>query len=453
MTEIVKTKAEKAFITQFGTARPRLPGSGWVATLREDAMSSFDKLGLPHRRIEEWKYTDLRERISEIGTPAEAPVSMPELSQVTAALGALATIDAFRVVFVDGHYAPQLSDGDALGAVSEVIPLGRMLAKAPPWLQSKFTTARLGSGDPVAALNLGFMTDGVLLKIRAGTEAGKPVLLVFARSAGSDAAITTRNIVSVEADAKLTLIETHVSLGGKAGAGLGNYATDFDIANGADVTHVKCTGSADAVHLGGWRLRIGENAQYRGFQLTAGAPLARNDIVVGFTGAASKFDLSGVFLGRDRNHIDTTLFVDHSTPGCESRELFKGVLDGRARGVFQGKIVVQPIAQKTDGKQMAQVLMLSPDAEFDSKPELEIYADDVACGHGSTAAEIDPDLLFYLRSRGIPKDEARALLIESFIGEALDKIGHETVREALRAEALAWLAAGSRTAGHNGGTS
>ena len=133
--------------------------------------------------------------------------------------------------------------------------------------------------------------------------------------------------------------------------------------------------------------------------------------------------------------------VDHAVPGCESRELFKGVLDDRARGVFQGKVIVRPDAQKTDGKQMAQVLMLSEDAEFDSKPELEIYADDVVCGHGSTCAEIDPDLLFYLRSRGIPLDEARALLIESFVGEALDKIEDEHVRGALMGIARQWLAA------------
>ena len=132
---------------------------------------------------------------------------------------------------------------------------------------------------------------------------------------------------------------------------------------------------------------------------------------------------------RGQEHVDTTLVVDHAVPHCDSRELFKGVLDGRARGIFQGKIIVRPDAQKTDGKQMAQALMLSPDAEFDSKPELEIYADDVVCGHGTTSAELDADLLFYCKSRGIPENEARALLIESFIGEAIDKIEHEGLRD------------------------
>ncbi|MBN9259540.1 MAG: SufD family Fe-S cluster assembly protein, partial [Hyphomicrobium sp.] len=158
-----------------------------------------------------------------------------------------------------------------------------------------------------------------------------------------------------------------------------------------------------------------------------------------FNGEGGKLDLSGAFLARGAEHIDTTLVVDHAVPHCESRELFKGVLDGRAHGIFQGKIIVRPDAQKTDGKQMSQALMLSPDAQFSSKPELEIYADDVVCGHGATCTEIDADLLFYCRSRGIPPDVARAMLTESFIGEAVEKIENEAVREAIGTLAIEWL--------------
>jgi Fe-S cluster assembly protein SufD len=168
--------------------------------------------------------------------------------------------------------------------------------------------------------------------------------------------------------------------------------------------------------------------------------LVRNHLLATFKGEGAKLDISGCFLGRGADHIDTTLVVDHAVPGCESRELFKGVLADRARGVFQGKVIVRPGAQKSDGKQMAQALMLSEEAEFDSKPELEIYADDVVCGHGSTAAEIDEDLMFYLRSRGIPPAEARAMLIESFVREALEKIEDERLREALSAIAVRRLA-------------
>ena len=186
---------------------------------------------------------------------------------------------------------------------------------------------------------------------------------------------------------------------------------------------------------------LGENARYRAFQLTAATGLARNGVFALFDGEGAKLDISGAFLGRGSEHIDTTLVVDHAVRGGESRELFKGVLADRARGVFQGKVIVRPDAQKTDGKQMAQALLLSPDAEFDSKPELEIFADDVVCGHGSTSAEIDEDLLFYMLSRGIPRAEARALLIESFIGEAIDKVEDERLREALSEIARSRLAA------------
>ena len=185
---------------------------------------------------------------------------------------------------------------------------------------------------------------------------------------------------------------------------------------------------------------LGKAATYHAFQLTAASALVRNNLFVTFKGEGAKLDISGSFLGRGAEHIDTTLVVDHAVPRCESRELFKGVLADHAHGIFQGKVIVRPDAQKSDGKQMAQVLMLSQDAEFDSKPELEIHADDVVCGHGSTAAEIDEDLLFYMRSRGIPFAEARALLIESFIGEAIDKVEDERLRAALAGIATRRLA-------------
>jgi Fe-S cluster assembly protein SufD len=209
------------------------------------------------------------------------------------------------------------------------------------------------------------------------------------------------------------------------------------------VTHVKVTAETkDAQHVSTWLADVAADASYKAFQLTAGSALVRNDIVMTFKGEGAETDLSGVMLGRARDHIDTTLIADHALPGCTSRELFKAVLDDTARAVFQGKLIVRPDAQKTDAKQMAQALLLSEDAEFDSKPELEIYADDVACGHGATSGQIDEDLLFYLRSRGIPEGPARALLVTAFIGEALEKVENEDVRTALAAMAESWLARG-----------
>lgn len=439
---VMKTKAEAALGEQFEAAAAYLPGAGWVKDLRKQAIGIFEARGLPHRRIEEWKYTDLRERLREALPPAVGAAASVSHEVLEAALGPFAVLDADRIVFVDGRYDAALSQANRLGSSVEFKTMGEMLAAAPKWLAGKFDGEAIKQEDSVRALNLAFMTDGVLIKIGKAHAPARPVLLVFARSGKAGQAITTRNIVSVEAGATLTLIEAHVALGGPATKAQVNTGTDITVAEGAEVSHIKCVADAgEATHLATWAAQIGKAASYRAFHLTAGTRLSRNQVFATFGGEGAKLDVSGCFLGRGTDHIDTTLVVDHAVPGCESRELFKGVLDGRARGVFQGKVIVRPDAQKSDGKQMAQVLMLSPDAEFDSKPELEIYADDVVCGHGSTCAEIDPEMMFYLRSRGIPENEARSLLIDSFVGEAIEKVEREDVRMALMQVAWQWLKA------------
>jgi Fe-S cluster assembly protein SufD len=439
---IIKTKAEAGLGEQFEAVADRLPGSGWVMGLRRKAISAFETLGLPHRRIEEWKYTDLREKLREsfpLSPPGKAKVSV---AQLKAALGPLASLSADRIVFVDGLFRADLSETGKLGSAAELKTMGEMLAAAPDWLAGKFDADALPDQDGVRALNLAFMTDGVLFKVRKGEELARPVLLVFARSGAQPTAATTRNVIAVETGARATLIEAHVALAGASAKAQANAGTDLTIGEGAEVAHIKCVAdSGEVTHLSSWTVNIGKAAIYRAFQFTAGVGLARNQVFATFAGEHAKLDVSGCFLGRDVNHIDTTLVIDHAVPHCESRELFKGVLAGRARGIFQGKVIVRPDAQKTDGKQMAQALMLSEDAEFDSKPELEIYADDVICGHGSTCAEIDADMMFYLRSRGIPTDEARALLIESFVGEALEKVENDDIRAALTSVARSWLGA------------
>jgi len=216
--------------------------------------------------------------------------------------------------------------------------------------------------------------------------------------------------------------------------------TEVIINDKAALHHVKLQREGgDALHLTTWLLKIGADAHYDAFQFSLGAALARNQIYAQFTGEGSQANISGAFLLRDRQHCDTTILVEHLVPRCGTRELLKAVLDQEARGVFQGKIIVAPGAQKTDSKQMAQGLLLSEGAEFDSKPELEIFADDVVCGHGSTSGQIDEDLLFYLEARGIPEPEARALLIQAFVGEALERIEDEGLREAFTKAAADWL--------------
>jgi Fe-S cluster assembly protein SufD len=436
----VKSAAERALGEAFAKSADALPGTGWVKGLRADAMRRLEAAGLPTRRVEAFKYTDLRERVKEAFGPVGTP-SRVTAADVDAALGGLADLDAARIVLVDGVFSAELSQLGGLVDAVEQMPLGPLLTKAPSWLEGKFSIGRLGEETALTALNTAFMSDGLMIKVKPGQRVQKPVLIVSVVASAEPATTAQRHIIAMEADASMTLVEAFVALPGASPKGLVSALSDVTVADGATLHHVKCVlDAASAAHLGCWVAKIGANATYRGFQLSAGPRLVRNDVLVELGGEGGKLDLSGAFLGRDTNHLDTTLVVDHKVPGCESRELFKGVLADRARGVFQGKIIVRPGADQTDGKQMARALLLSEDAEFDSKPELEIYADDVACGHGATAAALDDDLMFYCLSRGIPEAEARVLLIEAFIGDAVEKIEDEALRYGLMQAARLWLA-------------
>lgn len=435
-TTLTHTRAEAALIESFERVAPSLPGDERVRKQRRAALQRFAETGLPSRRVEAWKYTDLRAGLKEALPPVELrPVHVDEAA-LSAALGPLASLDCIRLVFVDGMAMPPQSEprhehGCHFG------PLSAALGK-PGY---EWIAANLAGGsapDTIGDLNTAFVTDGALMRVEAGARPPRPFHLVFVSTGASPHRVTTRNLIKVEAGADVTIVESHVCL--EKAPRQAVSASHLDVGTGAGLTHVlHVAGRAADIHLGTLRATLAEAARLRAFQLTAGSGLARNETHVGFTGPDAKLDISGVFLGRGSDHIDTTFVIDHSTTGCESRELFKGVLDGRAKGVFQGKVIVRPEAQKTDGKQMAKALMLSEDAEFDSKPELEIYADDVACGHGATVAEIDPAMLFYLRSRGIPRPQARAMLIESFVAEAIEKVEHEPLRAALMQIAVEWL--------------
>ncbi|KAB2851231.1 MAG: Fe-S cluster assembly protein SufD [Hyphomicrobiaceae bacterium] len=440
--QIAKTKAETGLLESFGKVAGNLPGTPAVRALREAAIGRFAALGLPHRRIEEWKFTDLRAAVKEALPPARLDKGAYEEEALAKALGReLAGLTCIQLVFVDGEFLKaEMPASQAPGEAYQFDNLGHGLSsRGFEWIE-RHLEADKGPAAAIAALNTAFVTDGALLRIADGQDMKLPIHLVFLSTGASPASTATRNLIRIGRGAKCTILESHIAAGGAAH--LDNAMTAIEAEDGASVRHVKVlVAGAAGTHLGTTHVRLGRDVSYRLFQMTTDSALVRNEIAVTFAGKGSSIDLSGAFLARGSAHIDTTLLVDHAVAGCKSRELFKGVLDGRARGVFQGKVIVRPDAQKSDGKQMAQVLMLSPDTEFDSKPELEIYADDVVCGHGSTAAEIDEDLLFYCRSRGIPQKEARALLIESFVGEALEKVEDEDIRAALMARANAWLAA------------
>jgi Fe-S cluster assembly protein SufD len=435
----MKTKVEQALSEQFDAVASKLPGGAAVKAARKQAIGAFGSLGLPHRRVEEWKYTDLRVAMKEIVPPAVADETPVDGAALNAALGSLAEINATKIVFMNGRYRGELSTtNETIGL--DVQPLSKALATAQDKVAETLVKTNGPENDATIALNTALMTDGAIIRIAEGAVLTGPVMIVFATAGATAQLSSVRNVIAAGARSTATVVEVHVALATSADNAQTNALTELSVADAAAVSHIKiAAGRGSNVHLANWNVRLGKDATYRGFQFTSGQALARNQISAVYAGEGGKLDLSGAYLVRGREHVDTTLVVDHAVPHCESRELFKGVLDDRGRGVFQGKIIVRPDAQKTDGKQMAQALMLSEDAEFDSKPELEIYADDVVCGHGTTSTQLDDDLLFYCKSRGIPENEARALLIESFIGEALDKVEHDDIRASLAELALSWL--------------
>jgi len=429
-TPRIRTAAETGLAESFAAVKARLPGGRDVAARREAAFRRFEATGLPHRRIEAWKYTDLRVLMRD-AKPLAGP---PRAAQPQALADVLPGIDTHRIAIVNGAYAPAWSDHKNTDPGVAVVELFAWLGDQLSAPQDQFADQQ----DIALALNAAFMTGGAVLHVKKGARIAKPIHLAHVFSGDAAAAMFPRTLVFVEPGAQVTLIETF-----EGPAGLDyqvNTALELSIGEGAQVERIKIgREGAAALHISTVTAMVGAKAHYRDFAFTTGSAVTRNQLFVHGAGEGSKVRIAGANLITDRQHVDTTLVIDHAAQGCESREVFKSVLDGESRGVFQGKIVVRAGAQKTDGKMMTQALLLSDKAEADNKPELEIFADDVQCGHGATAGRLDDNLLFYLMARGIPTKEAEALLIQAFVGEAVDGVEHAGLRELLTGRVQAWL--------------
>jgi Fe-S cluster assembly protein SufD len=425
----LKTPAEQALAEAFAAAKPKLPG---LPDARADAFAQFDKSGLPHRRVEEWKYTDLRALWRE-AKPLASPPDAKAKDKAKTVGQEFKGLDCRRLTFVDGAFVPELSDLTAEPGVT-ITSMADALAKGGA-LVTKHVGKVNAAKDPALALNTALMGDGIVIHVAGGAKPRKPVLLVFAGT--QPASVFTRSLVVVEKGASLFLIEAH-----EAAETQTDTALELVVADEATFDHLKIT-HAQSLHLSTLLAEVGAKATFNSFAFTTGSPLVRNQSFVRFAGDNTQAALGGVSLLKGREHVDNTLVINHASHGCMSRERFRSVLEGESRAVFQGKIIVEPGAQKTDAKMLSNALLLSDDAEADNKPELEIFADDVQCGHGATAGALDEDLLFYLRARGIPEKEAEALLIQAFIGEVVDTIAQDSVREPLMAAAVKWLEARS----------
>ncbi|MBO9466007.1 SufD family Fe-S cluster assembly protein [Tropicibacter sp. R15_0] len=401
-----------------------LPEGGWSAGARKDALARLQAMGLPHARDEYWKYTKPAGLVA--AEPAKAAIFTTDEAPMFDGL------DRLKIVFVDGVFDAEASDDLAL----EGITIDRLAeVKDIHWANGLYGVLEAKGQDPVerplAALNTAFATDGIL--IHAAKTPSKPINLIYRHGDENSDAIL-HHVVKVDSGASLTILEN-----GPAAARF-NKCLEADIADGGAL-HVVRTQGRDherqaATHM---FARLGKESVFKAFTLTVNGVLTRNECVIELTGDDAVAHVAGACMGDGDFHHDDTVFVTHDAVNCESRQVFKKVLRNGATGVFQGKILVKPDAQKTDGYQISQSLLLDEDSQFLAKPELEIYADDVACSHGSTSGAIDEDALFYLRSRGVPHAIAQDLLVLSFLAEAVEEIEDEALQEEILTRAEAWL--------------
>lgn len=435
---VAKTETGRALSDSFAVARNRLPGAGKVVDFRRQAFEAYERAGLPHRRIEDWKYTDLRALMRELLPLAPEP-DAAGLKRAATALKPHAIAGVRRLVLVDGVFAPDLSETRGVEKGLSIRALREVLEAGDSALQAQLFGP--DNSNPMVALNSAMATDGLVIEIADGTVLTQPLHIVHIASGGPPAAIYTRSLLRLGKDAGATLVESYIAAEA-ANAYQVHDSLIASIGNNSRLDHVRLVEDGrEAFNISSAVVTIGAHAHFNTFGMVTGSSVSRYQPTIVVAGEGSKVETNGVNLLNGRQHADTTLFMDHAVPNCSSREIFRAVVDDRAHSVFQGRIIVRPKAQKTDAKMMTRALLLSDDAEADNKPELEIFADDVTCGHGATTGALDESLLFYLRARGLSEKEAQALLIQAFVGEAIEQIVNDDLRELAIAAAHRWLEA------------
>ena len=437
MTLASETATMAPYLDRFAAMAPNLPGAAlpWLSALRHDAIGRFKETGFPTPRVEAWKYTDLRRMLRTEFAPAPnspAALAAPQLDPW------LLAGPRHLLVFVDGVFAPAHSAIGTLPPGVRLEPLGAVLAADPAALEQQLGRVVGLKTAATASLNTAFMGDGAVLRLDPGAMIEHPVQLLFVSTGGASTVAYPRNLVVAGEGSRATIVETYAGI--EASAGWTNAVTEITVGPGAALQHFKLQQSAaESYHTGLTRVRIERDGAYTSFVMSTGARLARNEIGVVIAGDGAECHLNGAYALRGRQHADNTTVVEHIGAHCNSRQVYKGVVDERARAVFQGTVVVHPGAQGTNAHQLNRNLLLSPNARADSKPELIIHADDVKCSHGATVGDLDADAMFYLRARGINPAEARALLIEAFIGELFDDVAQPAVKARLAELLAAWL--------------
>ncbi|RKH50836.1 Fe-S cluster assembly protein SufD [Corallococcus sp. AB050B] len=407
----------------------------WLQAFREEGLSRLQARGLPTSKDEEWKYTP----VATLSAHPFQPVSNVSAGDDVAQAVARLALPGPRLVFVDGRFVPALSVLSGLPRGVVLKPLSQALREDGVLLQETLGQFSRPSAHAFTSLNAALLEEGALLTLAPRALSEVPVQLLFLARGGDGPVLASPRIVVVAGEgSEATLVETYAGLG--TGATFTNAVTEVSLGDNASLRHFKLQTEGDsALHLGGLYSRQGRDSRFQSHAFSFGGLLARNEVHAAFAGEGGECVLNGLFVGRGTQHLDNRTDLDHAVPHCSSRELYKGVLDDRARGTFHGKIRVREDAQKTDASQQSRNLLLSEGAQVDARPQLEIFADDVKCAHGTAVGRLDDNALFYLRSRGIPKVDAERMLTQAFASELVRAVPEGPVRarvEALLAEKL-----------------
>jgi len=412
-------------------------GQAWTQPLRQAAIARFAELGFPTTHDEEWKYTNVAPMTRIPFQPAQrlAPASASE----ALAAAAIPALVCTQLVFVNGHYVPELSAQQALSQGVEVGSLALALASRPSWLEAHLARYVSVEEQAFVALNTAFMQDGAYVHIPRGRVVEVPIHLVFISLPQEEPTVShPRNLLVLDDDTQASVIESYIGLGHNVY--LTNAVTEFVLGQNARAEHCKLQWeSSSAFHIATMQVHQARSSTFVSHAITQGGALARHDINVVLNGEGGENTLNGLFMATDQQHIDNQTRIDHVMPHCTSREFYKGILAGKSRGVFNGKIVVHKDAQQTDARQTNKNLLLSQDASIDTKPQLEIFNNDVKCAHGSTIGRLDANALFYLRTRGLGEEDARSLLTYAFASELVNRISLEPLRTKLNDLVLNWL--------------
>jgi len=404
---------------------------GPLLPLRKAGLARFAERGFPTTHDEDWRFTSLKPLIDLPFLPTIEPESQA-LSQTQINGITFSQHDTDRLIFIDGHFSSDLS---LISDQSDGVVVSN-LASCLTKLENKIGSLSATDKNPFIALNDAFFTDGALIRIPPNRRLAKPIHLVFLSTAHEDGQAThIRNWIEAGANAQGSIIESHLSLGQSAAST--NIVTETCVDAGANLEHIKFQDQSDsAIHLASLHSELSNDARYSFHSFALGAQLSRNNLRMRLIKPGIECVLNGLYMTRADQLADHHMIVDHEAPDCDSHEYFNGILDDQSQGVFHGRILVQPDAQKTDAKQTNKNLILSDNATANTKPQLEIYANDVKCTHGATIGQLDHDAIFYLRARGLDTKTARHMLMHGFAAEIVDRIQHDGIREEL--DQLVW---------------